>query len=295
MNIDIATGTYIVAVSGGVDSMALIDILSKKPNLKLIVAHFDHGIRTDSVKDRELVESVVKDLGLDFEYGEGKLGSDTSEDTARQARYEFLKKIKTDHKADSIITAHHKDDLIETAIINLLRGTGRKGLSSLDSSKDLLRPLLSYDKSQIIEYAKENNLKWREDSTNQDTKYLRNYIRQNIIPKLSEKQIEELYDITLKAKSINQQLNLELISLINTQDNKERLDRRKFIMLPHDLSKEVMIEWLNLNGITNLNRKQIDNLVVCSKTYMPGKKADINVSHLLMIGQNELEVINKKH
>lgn len=295
MNVDIKPGTYIVTVSGGVDSMALLDILAKKLNMKLIVAHFDHGIRTDSAEDRMLVESVCKELDLGFEYGEGHLGSDASEDIARRARYKFFYKIKNEYKADAIITAHHKDDLVETAIINLLRGTGRKGLSSLDSSKDLLRPLLSYNKNQILDYAKKNKLKWREDSTNQDTKYLRNYIRQNIIPKLSEKQIEELYNITLKAKSINQQLNLELISLINIEDNKERLDRQKFIMLPHDLSKELMIEWLNQNGVSNLNRKQIENLVVCSKTYMPGKKVDINGSHLLMIGQNELEVINKKH
>src|SRR5437764_343012 len=126
-------GKYVVAVSGGVDSVALLDMLARSDDLKLVVAHFDHGIRKDSAKDRKFVEDLAKNYDLPFVYEEGHLGSGTSEAVARGARYDFLHRVKKSHGAQAIITAHHQDDVLETAIINLLRGTGRKGLTSLTS------------------------------------------------------------------------------------------------------------------------------------------------------------------
>jgi tRNA(Ile)-lysidine synthetase-like protein len=131
MKIQLPKGRYVVAVSGGVDSVVLLDALSKLPNLELVVAHLDHGIREDSIEDRRFVASLAASYGLVFEYGEGRLGSGASEATAREARYNFLRGVKMKHDAKAIITAHHQDDLIETAILNMLRGTGRKGLTSL--------------------------------------------------------------------------------------------------------------------------------------------------------------------
>src|SRR5688572_27728765 len=133
MKINVAPGKYIVAVSGGVDSMVLLHLLSQHSQSELIVAHFDHGIRPDSAEDRKLVEKTAKKYGLEFVYREGELGPGASEAEAREARYGFLQIIKVKHNAKAIVTAHHQDDMLETAIINMLRGTGRKGLSSLVS------------------------------------------------------------------------------------------------------------------------------------------------------------------
>ena len=112
-------GTYVVAVSGGVDSMVLLDLLAKQPDIKLIVAHYDHGIRSDSKLDRELVASSAKKYKIPFVYESGNLGPGTSENQARIARYNFLRKVQKESKADAIVTAHHQDDALETAILNI--------------------------------------------------------------------------------------------------------------------------------------------------------------------------------
>src|SRR5688572_18243464 len=174
MNFRLSPGKYVVAVSGGVDSMVLLDLLRERPKLELIVAHFDHGIRKESARDRKLVQRIAKSYDLPFFYAEGNLGPKAGEALAREARYAFLRKIQEEQGAKAIITAHHQDDMLETAIMNLLRGTGRRGLSSLKSRKELVRPMLEWTKKGIREYAEERDLVWAEDVTNDDERYLRN-------------------------------------------------------------------------------------------------------------------------
>src|SRR6266540_5641084 len=153
MKVSVKPGKYVVAVSGGVDSMVLLHMLHQGPGLQLIVAHFEHGIRPDSDSDRKLVEAAAKHYGLPFRFAHGNLGPQASEAAARQARYAFLRMVQKESGAQGVITAHHQDDLIETAIINLLRGTGRKGLSALASTDDLIRPLLAATKADIYDAA----------------------------------------------------------------------------------------------------------------------------------------------
>lgn len=176
-------GSYVVAVSGGVDSMALLHLLRKNPGLDLVVAHFDHGIRDNSSEDRKFVQTFAKANGLKFVYEEGNLGAGASEARARDARYKFLHKTVEDTGSAAIVTAHHQDDVLETAIINLLRGSGRKGLTSLGNRPGIERPLLSVPKRDLVAYAKDQGLRWREDSTNQDLDYLRNYVRHRLLPR----------------------------------------------------------------------------------------------------------------
>src|ERR1051326_4577924 len=105
MKVGVPEGKYILAVSGGVDSMALLDILAGQPGVELIVAHFNHGIRPDSMREERLVKNTAKKYGLKFELGHGNLDLAASEDQARQARYRFLKSVKRKYGADKIITA----------------------------------------------------------------------------------------------------------------------------------------------------------------------------------------------
>ena len=126
-HIPLAPGTYIVAVSGGVDSIVLLDLLANQEKAKLIVAHFDHGIRNDSRDDRMFVQDLAVRYELPFVYDVGNLGQGASEAKAREARYTFLRGVRQAAGARSIITAHHEDDVLETAILNIMRGTGRKG------------------------------------------------------------------------------------------------------------------------------------------------------------------------
>lgn len=165
--------TYVVAVSGGVDSVVLLDMLSKTSN-EVIVAHFDHGIRPDSQSDAEFVGRLAEHYGYVFEMRREELGAGASEEHARDRRYLFLRSIA--HKYGALlVTAHHADDVVESIAINLTRGTGWRGLAVLDS--DVVRPLTNMNKSDIVDHAHAHGLEWREDSTNASDAYLRNRIR----------------------------------------------------------------------------------------------------------------------
>lgn len=192
---------------------------------QLIVAHFDHGIREDSAEDMQLVRGVAERHGLTFESRRVELGKGVSEEAARTERYNFLRQCCKKYNAQ-LVTAHHQDDVIETMIINLIRGTGWRGLAPMGQILDLssrildkhqkpasvvpaqaeiqssessvanqihssdqriLRPLLGTKKSAIKTYAKKYDIKWREDSTNQSPVYLRNYVRLQLIPKMIQK------------------------------------------------------------------------------------------------------------
>lgn len=283
MNLNVKPGKYIVAVSGGVDSMVLLDILQRMPGMDLVVAHFDHGIRPDSAEDRQLVEQVAANYDLPFVYATGRLGATASEATARTARYEFLEAERTKARAGAIITAHHQDDVLETAIINMLRGTGRKGLSSLGSNKEILRPLLGLNKQQLRDYATEHNLQWREDSTNQDTTYLRNYIRLNLLASMSAEDKQKLLSHVNTASLLNQDID----QLLQGQLQSDVIDRQWFISLPHVVAREVMAGWLR-NHSQTFDSKNIEKLVVSAKTLAPGKQASVTKKTNLIVSKDRL-------
>lgn len=290
MNVKLESGKYVVAVSGGVDSVVLLDMLArhnpKEADYQLIVAHFDHGIRPGSAADRQFVQTLAEKYQLPFEYAEGELGEQASEETARAARYLFLKDVQQKHSAHGIITAHHQDDVLETAILNLLRGTGRKGLTSLGSSSDIIRPLLNSSKQEILAYAKNNNLKWHEDSTNQNPKYLRNYIRLYLLPRLKETEKQRLLDIINQCRTVNSQLDKIIAELYLTTGT--QLERTAIIALPHAVALEVMAAWLRDNDLREFDRYTLERLVVAAKTGRPDTRANIYGKHIMCITKAHL-------
>jgi tRNA(Ile)-lysidine synthetase-like protein len=266
-------------------------MLQAEPGLKLTVAHFDHGIRPDSREDRVHVAALAQHYGLPFVYSEGQLGPDTSEAVARRARYDFLRQVQRAANARAIITAHHQDDMLETAVINLHRGTGRKGLSSLKSIDGIKRPLLHLPKADLKQYADQHGLKWREDSTNQQTKYLRNRIRHHVLARATPEQRQRLLELIERQHELNQAIDQELINLLHQQPSRQQLDRHSFIMLPHDLSRELLAAWLRHNGITNFDRRAIERLVRAGKTYPAGKLANIHGSVYLKMSGKHLALL----
>ncbi|RTK95028.1 tRNA lysidine(34) synthetase TilS [Candidatus Saccharibacteria bacterium] len=290
MRVDIEPGRYVVAVSGGVDSVALLDILSKTPGLKLTVAHFDHGIRGDSSLDRELVQKLARQYGLPFVYHQGNLGAGTSEEAARLARYAFLRQVQRASQAQAIITAHHQDDVLETAIINMLRGTGRRGMSSLQSHRHLVRPLLTVPKSDLQAYAKDQGLVWREDSTNQDLTLLRNYIRRVLLPKMGREAKHTLLTHVSHMSVLNRAIDKDLLVYLHIQPSRQSLDRHQFILLPHAVALEVMAQWLRSHHIS-FDKKLLEQLVSKAKTLAPGKQIAIDRSHHLRMGRETIVLI----
>ncbi len=186
---------YIVAVSGGVDSVVLLDRLVRDGVHELVVAHFDHGIRPESDADARFCRALAAQYGLPFETCREELGETASEATARARRYVFLRRVAEEYGA-KIATAHHRDDLIETMAINLTRGTGWRGIAVFGDNT-IERPLLSEAKAAIYDYALRYNLEWVEDETNQTDAYLRNRLRARLssLPADSRQQLIELYGL----------------------------------------------------------------------------------------------------
>jgi tRNA(Ile)-lysidine synthase len=285
-------GTYVVGVSGGVDSRVLLDVLHKhahgKPGYKLVVAHLDHGIRGDSADDRRFVQSLAKEYGLPFTYNSVNLGKGVSEARARQERYAFLNHTRSASGAQAIITAHHQDDLLETAIINMLRGSGRKGLTALNSRAELLRPFLGVPKSELISYARDQDLTWHEDSTNQDDSYLRNYVRHNVLPRFDEQARAQLLAIIDNLHNLNHEIDTLLSQQLQLQEKPGTITRLWFNSLPHAVAKEILASWLRPQRLIDFDSKTLERLVVNAKAGRPGQQFSLPGKHIMHVGTERL-------
>jgi tRNA(Ile)-lysidine synthase len=265
---------YIIAVSGGIDSVVLLHKLMsvKPPSISYIVAHLDHGIREDSRDDALFVRELAQSYSLDFELESLQLGSGASEDEARNARYAFLFAVMKKHKAEAVITAHHQDDVLETMIVNIFRGTTRRGVIGY-SQKNIIRPFIDKTKAELVAYAKVNNLQWREDNTNKDENYTRNYIRAHIVPKLGEHR-RDLLEIRNHISDL--QIEIEDLSkkmLVQTLQ-KQALVRSDFVVLPYIVQLEIMATWLRVNRV-EYDQKTIANAVNAAKTMLPNKHIEL--------------------
>lgn len=260
---------------------------------KLIVAHFDHGIREDSASDEAFVGGVAKQYGLQYESERVDLGPDASEEIARKARYSFLRRYCKKYQA-TLITAHHQDDLLETMLINLIRGTGWRGLASLDSDAQILRPLLNTPKADLLEYASKYNVEWREDSTNTDTAYLRNYIRLELLPRMLHKDpaaSQKLINIYNKAEALKKEIATELQKIIPVQHSADSysLPRYQLIMWPSLVACEVLYHMLTqLDPDWHPSRLQIERSLHFIKGGLPYKDLEVSGSLKLHLTKREV-------
>ncbi len=285
MQIILPKGLYVAGISGGVDSMVLLDLLYKN-KVRVVVAHFDHAIRDDSYKDEKLVRKAAKAYGFDFETGKAKVGQINSEESARSARYKFLDKVQKKFKADYILTAHHEDDLIETAFINLLRGTGPKGLYSIATGR-VKRPLLKYSKAEILKYAAENKIKWREDSTNSQDKYLRNYIRLHISPRLEPQQKKQLLQQVQLAQKTSHETDKIIATISGSIKTKDKIQRGAFSSLPSSVGDELVAYWLRSESFSQFDRPTVHRLSNALRTARPGTSHEVSKNISLFTGLKE--------
>lgn len=252
---------YLIAVSGGVDSVVLLDMLAKKHE-NILVAHFDHGIREDSKEDAIFVRQLAVKYGVKFFTKREELGANASEEKARRARYKFLRELSEKQNA-TIVTAHHLDDVVETIIINMVRGTGWRGLAVLNA-EDIYRPLINFKKQEIINYAKQNNLKWREDSTNSLNVYMRNIVRHKI--DLNNEQKNELQVLHQEQIRLAKEIKSEVTSLLKSIKNDNKISRY-FINSIDQASAYEIIRELTKGELTP---SQIDSVINAIKTQRNG-------------------------
>ena len=194
--------TFLVAISGGIDSVVLAHLM-KQTSANLYLAHCNFQLRgTESTRD----EAFVRDFAATFDIPLQVIHFNTTEyatqhklsiqEAARNLRYQFFSTLRKELSIKWLLTAHHADDNIETALMHFFRGTGLKGLTGIPSyqkEQSILRPLLNFHKAELKAYATDNNLSYVEDSSNKKEDYTRNLFRLNILPQIKEiyPQVEE--------------------------------------------------------------------------------------------------------
>jgi tRNA(Ile)-lysidine synthase len=274
----------IVALSGGPDSTALLAVLApiaQELDLSLIVAHFNHGLRgAESNEDENFSRELSEKIGLPFVSGKmdqrkGNKGL-SPEDFYRRQRYNFLNKVAEDFQAQKIALGHNLQDQAETVLLNILRGSGLEGLKGFLPMRDgkFIRPLIEISRREIISFLNEAGIPYRQDSSNEKKRYLRNQIRSELIPYLKEKFnpkieknlaqmaeilrledefIRQCVDEVLKSSFIQRRQNLILlkISYINTLPSAVRLRLFKTILESLNPAK---------NGFSFIHIKSLDNL-----------------------------------
>ena len=275
----------VVATSGGPDSMCLVHLLWKlkdELDLNIIVAHVNHKLRVESEEEKVFVEEYAKEHGLPFEYMEIKEYShDNLEREAREKRYEFFKKVVKKYHAKYLMTAHHGDDLVETIMMRLVRGSSLKGYGgfkeiALMNNYKIVRPLIRVTKDEILEYMEDNHLKYYVDESNYSLDYTRNRYRMEVLPFLKA----ENSNVHLKFLKFSQELNEVNLFLdkyiVNTlkeiKDDSKGIDIKKLLKLGDFLAKKVieyelsLVYGNNLFFVSDKHTEQIFKLIKGDKS-----------------------------
>jgi len=261
------SGTFIVAFSGGYDSMCLLDMLYK--DYDVVAVHLNHNWRgEESLNEAKVCENFCLTRGIKF-YTE-TLGDDIAhtETCAREARYDFFKRCAKKFNSKVVFTAHNYDDNAETVLYRIIKGTGLTGLQGIAEHRDIFyRPLLSVKRKDIEAYCAEHNLTPNKDSSNEDTKYKRNLIRKKILPLMRE-------------------INPKVIDAINSLSEIAR----------EDCGDKLKIRELLINHNIDYDKKKIDEIyefIKSNKTCKSGKTLSLTKDLWLFASQNRTEVITK--
>lgn len=288
--------TVIIAVSGGADSLSLLLALdelikAKKLDLRFIIAHFDHGLRgEESDADAGFVNQLASDLGYDFFSEKGNISANGNlEQNARRSRYDFLYRIAVANEAFAVLTAHTLNDQAETFLINLLRGSGSDGLSSMpkirqlvsakgDQNHDrkqplLIRPMLGWAlRRDAEEFCNKKGIEFRHDAMNEDTAFTRVRVRKELIPLMSTFNPQIIKTLAKTA---------EIISTDNQPETGEKLPETLMLkalkLLPRHTLYQTLRQWIkqyrgNLRG---LDLKHIEAVADLINSHKSGRTVEL--------------------
>jgi len=274
---------YVVAVSGGVDSVALLHLMvtvtrgrHEGDAQQLYVAHVDHGIRAESAADARFVRALAAQYGLPYISTRLELGNDASEDQAREERYDFLY-ATADKFGARIFTAHTRDDVIGSIAINLERGTGWRGLAVMNRP-GIERPLLAWDKRRIYEYALQYRLEWVEDETNQSSAYLRNRLRAGVVA-LQESTAQELF------ARRNRQCMLagEIEQAVDTVRQQFNRSRYAYTQVDTSIAIELLRAEIDAASGYRPTSGEAQRALLAIKTAASGKRIDIAAGVVILL------------
>lgn len=282
----------LVAVSGGVDSMVLLDLLTKT-NHQLAVAHCNYQLRSESDEETKLVKrtSLLHSIpfhSVDFDTKEEVENStDSLQMVARNLRYEFFRGLCEEHKYEFIATAHHADDNLESMLLNFTKGTGIRGMIGISPKNgNVLRPLLPFTKQELTDFAKENKIEFLEDKSNLESNYQRNFLRNEVIPllktinpQLSKTSINTNQNLGFAFHSFEGQLKRLKNKLLNQDGNQFILYKKQLVnqAYPDRLFYEILSDY-------NFQGHQIETLFeLISRNETKPSKIYESISHLACI------------
>jgi tRNA(Ile)-lysidine synthase len=268
-------GRYLIGVSGGRDSVALLHWLINLGYKKLIVCHLNHQLRgRSSDADARFVEKLARKYHVDFELGAVKVRTlakkkkTSIEAAAREARYSFFAKAAKRHRCRAIFLAHHADDLVETFLLNLIRGAGLTGLAAMrDVSKrhvdgvdlTIVRPLLSVWRRDIDKYVRECHLTFREDATNKNLAPTRNRIRNRIIPYLEKILGRNIRQNIWRTAAITAEEEKWLDNEVPDSTDAD-LAVPKLRALPIALQRRAILKWLRAQNVSEVGFHVIERV-----------------------------------
>ena len=252
----------LLAISGGIDSMVLLHIFHEL-KYDITVAHCNFSLRdAENDADEDFVKTTCEALKIPFHiqrFDTKQFASDyklSIQLAARKLRYDWFLELLSEKKLDYVLTAHHLDDEIETFLINLTRGTGLEGLTGIpEKNENVIRPLLKFSREQIEIFAKENNIKWREDSSNSSNKYLRNKLRHDVVPILKELNPSFMHSFQNTLNNLKQSQSLvddasRIVykKVVLEEENQKKIDLSELIQLKN--YQAYLYQWLKPLGFT---------------------------------------------
>lgn len=278
----------VIGVSGGPDSMCLLDILNKlkeKLNIEIFVAHINHMIRKEADEETEFVKNFCDEIGVKCfvkkidvikKSTDEKIGT---EEAGRKARYDFFEEVMKTVGANKIATAHNANDNAETVLMNIFRGTGTQGLKGIEPIRDekFIRPIIECERADIENYCEQNNLNPKIDLSNFENEYTRNKIRNIIIPELKKEFnpniIKALNKLSVLAKQENEFIQNYVENLVENEldinfTDYTSIDLKKFNNQEYFIKSKVILKLIQkvLGSTQGIEKIHIDDIIkLCSK------------------------------
>ena len=283
--------TIIVGASGGPDSQFLIYLLKSikdEYNLKIILAHLNHLHRKEAINDENLVKETAHKLNLEFRVKRAsmddyaKAHKISAEDAGRRLRYEFFNELASQYENSKIAIAHNKNDQAETLLMRMIRGTGLDGMVAMDfRNGNIIRPILSFSKDEIISYLDSNLIAYAIDKTNLSNDYTRNYIRNLIMPEfttINPKSVDAIYNLSMLLKEdlkiVDRSIDSLYKEVLVLEDERQILfDLSKFDELEDFYQKRLLRKAISKlkNNLNDISKKNIDEFLSLT-TLASGKK-----------------------
>jgi tRNA(Ile)-lysidine synthase len=283
--------SFLLAVSGGVDSVVLLHFLSTNfPKLELAVAHVHHGKTANKktndyrAKTQKFVRTIAEKADLEFFTNKPVLikTKKQSEDDLRVLRDQFLQNTIALEDFDFVAKAQHREDLFETRLIRLIRGAGPEGfLAMTEFDEKTFRPLLSWTKNEVLEYASHYKLKFIEDPSNKNENYLRNWIRQNWLVSLDKYRPGSKSSLMRSLENLSDLLQNDTRFQITYQNafSEEKILRTHLLVLKKSDQKRVLARYLNHMRVKNYTSSQLDE--VLKRLDTPKKELTFEVAKCL--------------